>query len=524
VTDSPAEQLRRQEMARTELQAAQLVEASDPQTALLHLLRAEQLDARNTATLLLIGRTQLRLNLALDAVDSLERMLRLSPGHQEALSTLAYGQVLLGNFDIARERAQQALGLDPDDRTAREVLADCHAAVKDYAACLKELNHLTVVLTEGPLARVTQKAAYCLFRLGHFKSALTATSTLLENGFESEQINAIYLEAQQKVREEIALKYPNLTLWQKFTNRLNDSMLLRVHLDSTRGMESLQVRYDDAQVELRETGVAMEEHERRADELDRKANTDQLTGLPNRHCFNDHWLPKVSASRQCGIVAFDLDFFKYVNSVHEHAGGDRVLAKAANIGGRIFQQPDAHLFRFGGEEFYAVAFLPRQGVLDLAERFRAALERAAAAELAAEGLTLLWPEGDDKAAWPANHARLVPRVLTASVGVAFWPKDGEDVEAVMKAADKACYAAKHGGRNRVVVYEAAMTGTDERSPANAVFEASVPRGFRPDSARKERGAVRRRGTAPIAEGPEEGVLSVEGLLGDKDPVKPEGRP
>jgi diguanylate cyclase (GGDEF)-like protein len=508
--DSPSELKRRNELARSELQAAQLVEATDPEKALGHLQRAEQMDAQNPAILLLIGRTQIRLSQFVDAVNTLERMLQLQPNHQEALSTLAYGQVELGNFDIAKERAEQALALDPADKGAREVLADCYAAQDNHKACLQELNLLTVRLKDHDLARVTQKAAACLYNLGYYKEALTATSTLLENGYQNDGINLIYFNAQEAVRAELAAKYPNLNWWQKITNRLADSFILRVHLDGTRNMESLQVDYDVAQMELKRSAGAIEEHERRADELARKANTDQLTGLPNRHCFNDQWLSKIQGSDLCGIIAFDLDFFKFINSVHEHAGGDKALAKAAEIGARIFRHPEGNLFRFGGEEFVAIVFDSRARILELAEQFRATLEAAAAKELGAEGMALLWPDGDDKAGWPDNGAPLVPRKLTASVGVAFWPQDGETVAEVLKAADKAGYAAKNRGRNQVVIFEPGMKGEDETKALAA------------DAAKKaapvKKAATKKKAAEKKADPADEPILTINSALEGPKPT------
>jgi diguanylate cyclase (GGDEF)-like protein len=502
--DSPSELKRRNELARSELQAAQLVETTDPEKALGHLLRAEQMDAQNPNILLLIGRTQIRMSQFVEAVNTLERMLQLQPNHQEALSTLAYGQVELRNYDIAKERAEQALALDPTDKGAREVLADCYAAQENHKSCLQELNFLTVQLKDQNLARVTQKAAACLYNLGYYKEALTATSTLLENGYINDGINAIYFNAQEMVRAELAAKYPNLNWWQRLTNRLADSFILRVHLDGTRNMESLQVDYDVAQMELKRSAGAIEEHERRADELARKANTDQLTGLPNRHCFNDQWLAKIQGSDNCGIIAFDLDFFKFINTVHEHAGGDKALAKAAEIGSRIFRHPDGNLFRFGGEEFVAIVFDSRARILELAEQFRATLEAAAAKELGSEGMALLWPDGDDKAHWPDNGAPLVPRTLTASVGVAFWPQDGETVAEVLKAADKAGYAAKNKGRNQVVIFEAGMKGEDEtKALAAETAKAATP---------AKKAPAKRKAADKKSDAGDDAILTVEGAL------------
>jgi diguanylate cyclase (GGDEF)-like protein len=157
-------------------------------------------------------------------------------------------------------------------------------------------------------------------------------------------------------------------------------------------------------------------------ELDqrRRSVVDPLTGALNRHALAsrlDELRAQAAATGQpiCA-VACDLDRFKRVNDLYGHARGDRVLkdsVTAIRSGLRGFDS----LYRIGGEEFVIV--LPRttlaQGA-EIAERVRAALELAR-------------PGGLD---------------VTASFGVAASTED------VVAEADRALYAAKRRGRNRVV--------------------------------------------------------------------------
>jgi diguanylate cyclase (GGDEF)-like protein len=157
---------------------------------------------------------------------------------------------------------------------------------------------------------------------------------------------------------------------------------------------------------------------------------DGLTGLYNRREFDRLLRQTVSREeRQAGqfaLLLLDLDHFKKLNDTYGHPAGDAALRHSAEILRRRLRQGD-QAARYGGEEF--VAILPgagREGALHLGERVRRAIET--------ESLVV-------------DDARVH---LTASVGVAVWPANGEKPEELIAAADKALYAAKEGGRNRVM--------------------------------------------------------------------------
>ncbi|MGE4450782.1 sensor domain-containing diguanylate cyclase [Castellaniella sp.] len=158
----------------------------------------------------------------------------------------------------------------------------------------------------------------------------------------------------------------------------------------------------------------------RMGELHSAAHTDPLTGLGNRRGLEVALKALEELRRPFAVVALDIDFFKRVNDRHGHDMGDRVIAGLADLMRAQARQDDA-LFRLGGEEFLVV--LPETGLdgaARIAERLRAGMERE-------------WmPEGEG---------------VTLSAGVAVW--DGGDAEQTLKAADRALYRAKQGGRNRV---------------------------------------------------------------------------
>ena len=160
------------------------------------------------------------------------------------------------------------------------------------------------------------------------------------------------------------------------------------------------------------------------------AHTDAITGMGNRHAFNERLAAEIERARALGrrvaLVYIDLDNFKTLNDTFGHAAGDAALKHVAEVMRRARRRADLAA-RYGGEEFGAI--LPgadQQGALQLAERLRRALEKS---HVVAEG------------------ARLS---VTANFGLAVWPGDGADARALIAAADRALYAAKAAGRNRVV--------------------------------------------------------------------------
>jgi diguanylate cyclase (GGDEF)-like protein len=161
-----------------------------------------------------------------------------------------------------------------------------------------------------------------------------------------------------------------------------------------------------------------------------QALRDGLTDLYNRRAFDD-LLARTLAREQrqegrLGLVLVDLDHFKKLNDTYGHPAGDAALKAAAQTLERHLRKGD-HAARYGGEEF--VAILPgadEPGAARIAERVRKAIEHH---RLVFEGARL--------------H-------VTASMGVAVAPMDGDSAEALLAAADRALYAAKHQGRNRVV--------------------------------------------------------------------------
>ncbi len=153
--------------------------------------------------------------------------------------------------------------------------------------------------------------------------------------------------------------------------------------------------------------------------LERAARTDDLTGLPNRRAWDEHLIRELARAKRLGtalcVAMLDLDHFKDYNDRLGHQAGDRFLKEAAAAWQSHTREADL-IARYGGEEF-AIALVD----CDLEE-----------AGGALELLREITPDG-----------------ARSSAGVALW--DGAESEAELTArADAALYAAKRGGRDRVV--------------------------------------------------------------------------
>lgn len=194
------------------------------------------------------------------------------------------------------------------------------------------------------------------------------------------------------------------------------------------------LKLKELQEELQHKAAALE----RANlELERLANQDGLTGLPNRRAFFTRLETEFHRSRRSGnplsLLMLDIDHFKNFNDSYGHQVGDEALrAVGVALAGGIRTYDFAG--RYGGEEF--ICFLPETPpatALVVAERLR---RRVGSARVTAVG--------DDSLGFEVG--------MTVSIGVATWPDcPAERVDDLVAAADRALYQAKSAGRNRCVV-------------------------------------------------------------------------
>ena len=206
--------------------------------------------------------------------------------------------------------------------------------------------------------------------------------------------------------------------------------LLRDTSSMSRSMHALASRLQERE---REVTLLREQLETAR----RQSETDPLTGLANRRAF-DAAMAEAVARREAGemaalsLVALDIDHFKRVNDTYGHLFGDRVIAALAQVLRRRTKGQDLAA-RIGGEEMAVLLpETPLEGAAAVGEEIRAAFERARVRRV--------------------DTGEVVGR-LTVSVGVAEY-LPGEGVQRWLDRADRALYASKQGGRNRVSVFRA----------------------------------------------------------------------
>jgi diguanylate cyclase (GGDEF)-like protein len=172
-------------------------------------------------------------------------------------------------------------------------------------------------------------------------------------------------------------------------------------------------------------------------QLEQLANSDSLTGLPNRHAFLDLMPVALAQARArdsgLALLFIDLDEFKHVNDAHGHAVGDQVLKAAAERLVSLLRPSDL-IARFGGDEFI-VLLQPCDG-----ER-----QTEAVAERIVGAFSAPFAVADDL------HA------VGASVGISLFPRDGTDAATLIRHSDIAMYAGKNDGKGQYRFFDPSLS-------------------------------------------------------------------
>lgn len=175
-------------------------------------------------------------------------------------------------------------------------------------------------------------------------------------------------------------------------------------------------------------------------EVERLSRVDGLTGLASRRRFNDLLESELERAQRYGLTfglaMADLDHFKNVNDNYGHLAGDEVLKQIGKLFLEVVGRPHVAA-RIGGEEIACLfSQETEENIVSALEKLRSNIEKH-----------------------PMATGRVMengePEIiqLTASFGVAFFPKDGKSADDLMKAADDALYKAKNSGRNNVIIAE-----------------------------------------------------------------------
>ena len=257
------------------------------------------------------------------------------------------------------------------------------------------------------------------------------------------RIFQIYLNALQKARLKNAVEH--------FEYQLKPDELNTLHFESR-----------IVTINTQETLCLVRDITNRVDSENKifhLAYFDVLTGLPNRQSFMERLEQEIARAQyinnRFAMLYLDLDGFKGINDAIGHNTGDLILKSAASRLKNTTHsldfspydakphgqpnQPAADIARIGGDEFTIV--MPNlqraEDALILAHRIRQVMQQP-------------FHLGDRDV------------VLTASIGIAFYPDDGEDAETLLKHADTAMYHAKDEGRNNCQFYSSTFTHQAEK--------------------------------------------------------------
>ncbi|WP_109484534.1 diguanylate cyclase [Occallatibacter savannae] len=213
--------------------------------------------------------------------------------------------------------------------------------------------------------------------------------------------------------------------------------LLYLQCDSDELVMQVNQHMDAVRQLIQITALAIATLNLRA-KLENQSIRDSLTGLFNRHFMQISLEREMTRARRrkqiMAVLMLDADHFKRFNDTHGHAAGDAVLKAFADIFLSNIRSEDIAC-RYGGEEFTII--LPDttvKGACDRAESILTAISQL-----------------------QVSSGRDSFDGFSVSIGIAFFPGDGETAEELLQHADAALYDAKHNGRNQVCLYERAFS-------------------------------------------------------------------
>lgn len=185
-------------------------------------------------------------------------------------------------------------------------------------------------------------------------------------------------------------------------------------------------------------------------QMEYRANHDELTGLPNRSRLHDMTSEAITSAqashKSLALLLIDLDRFKEVNDTLGHATGDKLLQQISMRLNKIVRQCNAYLYRLGGDEF--AVLLPHTGTDVSIDEVAQQIHRCLRNPMEIEDVTL---------------------ELGGSVGIAIFPQHGTNSHSLLRCADVAMYTAKHDA-SRTFIYDAEQ---DAHSPRRLSMMAEL---------------------------------------------------
>ena len=212
--------------------------------------------------------------------------------------------------------------------------------------------------------------------------------------------------------------------------------ILYVQCDTDELVELVNARMDNLRQLLQITGLAVATLNLQS-KLENQSIRDSLTGLFNRHFMQmsmEREMARAKRRKQImAVLMLDVDHFKKFNDTHGHAAGDAVLKAVSEVFAKNVRTEDIAC-RYGGEEFTII--LPDTSVEGACDR----------ADSILSAVSLLRVQVGNE----------IFGDLSVSIGLSFFPGDGDTSDQLLQRADTALYRAKRQGRNRLSLYENAF--------------------------------------------------------------------
>jgi diguanylate cyclase (GGDEF)-like protein/PAS domain S-box-containing protein len=250
------------------------------------------------------------------------------------------------------------------------------------------------------------------------------------------------VHAEDRHRVDEALKR---ILSKRVPCDIDHRLVLPNGVDFTVNLQAEAV-FDDQMKALSIVGTAQDITDRKQSEreIHRLAYFDSLTGLPNRVLFKDRVTQALSHARRYGTTLatlfLDLDRFKVINDTLGHNIGDLLLKSVADRLAESVRHSDSVCRSVGNEENHSLARLGGDEFTVLLTNLRDVQDAGKVARRIVESLAQSF----------SIEGREI--FVTASVGIAIFPVDGDSVDALLKNADSAMYHAKEQGRNNFQFY------------------------------------------------------------------------
>ncbi|MDO9107023.1 MAG: EAL domain-containing protein [Methylovulum sp.] len=329
------------------------------------------------------------------------------------------------------------------------------------------LRGFLIDITESKQALEKQRLAELVFDTIHEGIMITDAHNCIE------AVNPAFTKITGYALDEVKGKNPSIlssglqnsafyaSLWQSLNHYGHwEGEIWNRHKSGAMYAESTSISYVYDEVGKIKRHIAIfgdvTEKKQAAEKIHYQANYDQLTGLPNRQLFQDRLHSAVASAKRnntkLALLFIDLDHFKEVNDSAGHEAGDRLLVQVAQRLNTCVRDSDT-LARLGGDEFTVILnnLGTNHDLEQIARTILKLLEQPFS--LAATG---------------------VDAAISASIGIAMYPADGQDDTSLIRHADAAMYRVKETGRNGFEFFTAEMNReAGKRQQYKSAFKDSL---------------------------------------------------